>query len=174
MTPAPRSPGSARQAAERSAEPTLHISLLNDLRELARVAAEIDEMCSEQQLGSRIGYAVQLCVEEMLTHIISDGYSDDAQHRIHVSVHVDEAELLVLVVNEGHELAGLRAGLEAKSLLSGAPSLDDAGLEQLGLALVHQVMDEVACERHERCNVVAMTKLRTAEPEPEPRPSPAT
>ena len=43
---------------------TLEISLVNDLRELARVAARIDEFCTARDLGPQVGYAVNLSIAQ--------------------------------------------------------------------------------------------------------------
>ena len=58
------------------------ISLANDLRELARVAARIDEFSTARDLGPQVDYAVNPSVGEILTNAISRGYDDDELHRI--------------------------------------------------------------------------------------------
>ena len=59
----------------------LEISLVNDLRELARVAARIDEFLATRNLGPQVGYAVNLAVDEVLTNTITFGYHDDEPQR---------------------------------------------------------------------------------------------
>ena len=75
----------------------VEIALANDLRELARVAARIDEFCAARGLGPQVGYAVNLAVDEVLTNSITSGYDDDELHRIEVIV-CKEADTIVVVI----------------------------------------------------------------------------
>ena len=131
----------------------LEISLVNDLRELARVAARIDEFCATMDLGPQVGYAVNLSVDEVLTHTISRGYDDDDPHRIEIVVCMEGDTVVVVIVDDSNPFD-----------LSQAPSaefdvsIDDADLDALGLFLVHQMMDGVEYRRLGECNVVTLTK----------------
>ena len=78
----------------------LDISLVNDLRKLARVAARIDEFCVARDLGPQIGYAVNLSVDEVLTNTISHGYDDDEPHRIEVVVCMERDTIVVVIVDD--------------------------------------------------------------------------
>ena len=131
----------------------LEISLANDLRELARVAARIDEFLATRSLGPQVGYAVNLAVDEVLTNTITSGYDDDEPHRIEVIVCMEADTIVVVIVDDS-----------AAFDLSRAPgsgvgsSIEDADLTELGLFLVHQMMDGVEYQRVAGCNVVTLTK----------------
>ncbi|MCY3894121.1 MAG: ATP-binding protein [Acidimicrobiaceae bacterium] len=153
----------ARSRQPRDASPhyasDLDITLVNDLRELARVGAAINDLCHREQVPHRIGYAVNLSIEEILTCMISQGASEgDETRRIELALYLDEDQIEVLLASEGPPLADVE--LPQATLRSSAPQhlLDKARLEQLGLFLVHQVMDEVAFEHRQDCNVVVMAK----------------
>lgn len=158
--------GVQRRGAVPDDSPDLGITLVSDLRELARVGAAIDDMCRREQVPHRTGYAVNLAVEEMLTCMISQGRDEDGQtSRIELALYLDGDQIEVLLASEGPPLADM--DLSQATLRSSAPQrlLDKARLEQLGLFLVHQVMDEVAFERRYDCNVVVMTKQHDTEPD---------
>ena len=139
----------------------LELSLINDLRELPRVAAEIDAFCTDRDLGTQLSYAIDLAVDEILTSSIAKAYDDEDVHPIEVAVYLDDSEIMVLIVNDGVELPVTQlTGDGDRSIL------DEKRLDDLGLFLVHQVMDTVSYERQQGCNVVVMTKRRQAE-EPE-------
>ena len=104
-------------------ENALEMSLINDLRELPRVAET---------------------------------------HPIEVAVYLDPQEIVLLVVNDG-----LDPGLGQPLQDNKEAILDEQGLEELGLFLVHQVMDTVTYERQQGCNVVVMTKRRPSKVESE-------
>ncbi|MCY4382790.1 MAG: ATP-binding protein [Nitrospinae bacterium] len=136
-------------------EDTLEISLVNDLREIASVAAMIDEFCAQRNYAPQIGYAINLSIEEILTNRISFGYDDDEQHRIEVIVRVEENQLVVVLVDNSAPF-----DLSATVEIDGEGSLEEGEelLAGLGLFLVNQVMDSVEYRRKNECNILIMTK----------------
>ena len=136
----------------------LEISLVNDLREIAGVAARIDDFCSAHDLAPQVGYGVNLAIDEILTNTISYGYDDDEPHRIELIVRLEEATLTVVIVDDSKAFDLSQApepDLEAP--------LEDRVLGGLGLFLVHQVMDSVDYQHVDGCNVVTLTKDTTEE-----------
>ena len=131
----------------------LEISLVNDLREFARVAARIDEFCAARDLGPQIGYALNLSVDEVLTNTISQGYDDDEPHRIEIVVCMEGDAVVVVMVDDSHAFDLSQAPNSAFD-----SSLEDMDLDALGLFLVHQMMDGVEYRRLGGCNVVTLTK----------------
>ena len=143
-------------------EETLKISLVNDLREIARVAAQIDEFCASLDLTSEVAFAVNLALDEILTNTISYGYDDDEPHRIEITVGPEAEALAIVIVDDS-----------AAFDLSSAPtpdigtSLEERPLGGLGLFLVHQMMDSVEYRREEGRNIVTLKKNKTAEKSPD-------
>ena len=135
---------------------TLEISLANDLRELARIAAQIDDFCASRDLGPQVGYAVNLSVDEVLTHTISQGYDDDEPHRIELIVCMEAETLVVVIVDDSNAFDVSRAPSS-----DFASSIEEMNLDELGLFLVHQMMDGVEYQRLGGCNVVTLTKKTT-------------
>ena len=131
----------------------LELFLVNDLRELARVAARIDAFCAARDLGPQVGYAVNLAVDEILTHTISHGYDDDEPHRIEVIVCVDGDAVVVDIVDDSTAFDPSQApGTDP------GRSVEEIDLDHLGLFLVHRMMDGVEHRRLGGCNVVTLTK----------------
>ena len=131
---------------------SLEVSLANELREIAGVAAQIDEFCAAHDL-QHVAYAVNLAIDEILTNTISYGYEDDERHQIEIIVRVEAEALVVAIVDDSmpFDLAlAPERDLEA--------SLEDTPLGGLGLFLVHQMMDSVEYRREEGCNVVTLVK----------------
>ena len=147
---------------------SLELSLANELREIAGVAARIDEFCASHDV-KHVGYAVNLAIDEVLTNTIEHGYEDDERHRIEVIVRVEEESLVVVIVDDS---LPFDLGIAPERDLDA--SLEDTPLGGLGLFLVHQMMDSVDYRREEGCNVVTLVKnTREAEPPPpdaEPAP----
>ena len=143
-------------------EETLEILLVNDLKEIARVAEQIDEFCASRAIASEVAYAVNLALDEILTNTISYGYADDEPHQIELIVSL-EVEALVIVIGDD----------SAAFDLSNAPtpdvgaSLEERPLGGLGLFLVHQMMDSVEYRREGERNLITLKKNKTAEQSPE-------
>ena len=137
----------------------LEVSLVNDVRELARVAGAVDAFCAGHNLGTRLSYAVDMALDEVLGYCIAHAYDDEDPHPIEVAVYLDPDEIVVLIVTDGVDLSMRRPFSDGRESI-----LDEERLEELGLFLVHQVMDTVTCERQQDCNVVVMTKRRPSAP----------
>ena len=134
-------------------EDAIDIPLVNDLREIARVAARIDGFCSERDVPSETAYAVNLALDELLTNTVSHGYDDDEPHRIMVLVRLEDGTLVVMVVDDGGAFDPTKAPER-----DAEPSLEDPDIGGLGLLLVNRMMDGVAWQRRAGCNVVTLTK----------------
>ncbi len=137
---------------------SVEISLVNDLREIAGVAAKVDAFCAARELPEQIAYAVNLAIDEILTNTISYGYDDDDPHRIELILRLEAGALIVVTVDDSRafdpSLVEQMPNLEA--------SLEDRALGGLGLFLVQQMMDHVEYQRRDGCNVVTLTKSTDA------------
>ena len=136
----------------------LEISVINDLREIARTVSRIDAFCSARHLRPQVAYAINLGIEEILTNTISHGYDDDDQHRIEIIVRAEGETVVVVIVDDSRpfDLS------QARNVERDAALADDA-LDGLGLFLVQEMMDRVEYQRLHGCNVLTLTK-NTSEP----------
>ena len=133
----------------RPAVATIEIGVVNDLREIAGVAAKIDDFCASRELSPEVAYAVNLAIDELLSITIEKGYQDDDPHRIEVILRQEGDTLVVILVDD------------ADPADPTAPDAEDEG-DGLGLLLVNQMMDDLAYQRRADCNVVTLTKNTTA------------
>ena len=133
----------------RPAVATIEIGVVNDLREIAGVAAKIDDFCASRELSPEVAYAVNLAIDELLSITIEKGYQDDDPHRIEVILRQEGDTLVVILVDD------------ADPADPTALDAEDEG-DGLGLLLVNQMMDELAYQRRADCNVVTLTKSTTA------------
>ena len=131
----------------------LELSLVNDLREIATVAAQIDKFCAAGHLAPHIAYAVNLSVEEILTNTISSGYDDNEPHEIAIMVILDASRLVVEIIDDARACdpsSGADHNVET--------SLEDRSVVGLGLFLAHQMMDSIEYEYVDGCNILILTK----------------
>ena len=150
---------------------TLELSLANDLREIAGVAARIDRFCESRALPSQVAYAVNLAIDELLTNTITAGYRDDDPHRIEIVLREEADALVVIIVDDGVPFDPTQAAPAPES--EGA--LEQGAFEGLGLLLVRQMTDDVEYRRLQGCNIVTLTKRMDAGADAGavPKPSPA-
>ena len=134
-------------------EASLEISLGNELREIAGVAAQVDRFCADHRLLPGLAYAVNLAIDEILTNTISYGYEDRERHRIEVIVNLEADQLVVVIVDDSMPFD---LGLAPERDLD--LSIEDTALGGLGLYLVHQMMDRVDYRREAGCNIVTLVK----------------
>ena len=132
---------------------TLTLSLVNDLRDIARVAEKIAAFCAAHGLGSKVAFEVNLAVNELVSNAIDYGYDDVGDHLIDVVLRVQGDTLTVEIVDDGREFDPSHVPEPA----TGA-SLEDSPLGGLGIFLVHKTMDSVAYRRQDGRNVVTLTK----------------
>ena len=134
-------------------ETVREISLANELREIAGVAAQVDQFCTAHQLMPGTAYAVNLAIDEILTNTISYGYEDRDRHQIEIIVSLEAGALVVVIVDDSMPFdLGLAPDRDLDL------SLEDTALSGLGLYLVHQMMDSVDYRREEGCNIVTLIK----------------
>ena len=136
----------------------MKIAITNDLRELAVVAAQIDEFCAAHGVSAHVAYAVNVSVDELLTNTISYGYEDDEPHTIELSVSVDASGIVVEIVDDGIGHSASSSSFPEPVLQN---ILDEQSLDEPGFFLLHQMMDSVEFRREDPFNVVTLRKETT-------------
>ena len=82
---------------------TLSISFLNNMQELTHVLQVVNVFLEPRELQSKLVYAVNLILEEILMNIIRYGYDDEDSHEIEVRIGVEEEEVALTVIDDGKE-----------------------------------------------------------------------
>jgi anti-sigma regulatory factor (Ser/Thr protein kinase) len=81
----------------------LSISFLNNMQELTHVIQVVNVFLEPRELQSKLVYAVNLILEEILVNIIKYGYDDEDSREIEVRIGVEEEEVALTVVDDGKE-----------------------------------------------------------------------
>ena len=82
---------------------SLSISFQNDMQELTHVLQLVNVFLEPRELQSKLIYAVNLILEEILVNIIKYGYDDEDSREIEVRIGVEEEEVALTVVDDGKE-----------------------------------------------------------------------
>jgi serine/threonine-protein kinase RsbW len=126
-----------------------------DLAELGRVRAFVRERAADAGFDSTALGEIGLAVTEAVSNVIRHAYNSDASQDVSVEVNVDEQDLIIEIIDQGHTPDGLPEG---------EPDLDDPGPGGYGVYLIRTVMDEVQWSRQARGNVLRLRRRRLSPP----------
>jgi sigma-B regulation protein RsbU (phosphoserine phosphatase) len=147
VTTAPPTPPPANPNA-------LAVTIANDLGELERLAGLVDQYVEKLGLEERIAFNLNLCLDELITNIISYGYSDDHHHDIHVRFALDNGVLMTEIIDDGAEYNPFTEAPEPDLDLE----VDDRPIGGLGVFLVKEFMDRTDYRRDNGTNIVTLWK----------------
>ena len=131
----------------------LELSLVNDLRNIAVAAENIDAFCAMHGLAEETAFEFNLAVDELVTSTISYGYNDDGEHRIELVLRLEGGALTIEITDDGRAFDPLQVPTPDMGA-----SLQDRAVGGLGIYLVRKTMDGVTYRRQDGCNVVMLTK----------------
>jgi len=130
---------------------SLSISFANDMQELTHVLQVVNVFLEPRALSSKIVYAVNLILEEILMNIIKYGYDDEESHEIEVQIEVEQEEVALTVIDDGKEFNPLTIPGPARS-----KSAMDRLEEGLGLQFVRHMRNAMEYRREEDKNILTI------------------
>ena len=128
---------------------TLSISFANDMQELTHVLQVVNVFLEPRALPSKLVYAVNLILEEILMNIIKYGYDDGESHDIEVQIEVEQEEVALTVIDDGKEFNPLTIPKPDHS-----KSAMDRLEEGLGLQFVRHMRNAMEYRREENKNIL--------------------
>jgi len=128
---------------------TLSISFVNDMQELTHVLQVVNVFLEPRALPSKLVYAVNLILEEILMNIIKYGYDDGESHEIEVQIEVEREEVALTVIDDGREFNPLTVPPPDRS-----KSAMDRLEEGLGLQFVRHMRNAIEYRREEDKNIL--------------------
>ncbi|WP_291718480.1 SpoIIE family protein phosphatase [Magnetospirillum sp. 64-120] len=132
----------------------MEVTIANDLAELERLAGLVDEFVERHGLPDRISFNLNLCLDELITNIVSYGYDDSHHHDIHVRFSLDNGCLMTEIIDDGKEYNPFTDAPEPDLALE----VDDRPIGGLGVFLVKEFMDRTDYRRDGGKNVVTLEK----------------
>ena len=130
---------------------TLSISFANDMRELTHVLQVVNVFLEPRELQSKLVYAVNLILEEILMNIIRYGYDDEDSHDIEVQIELEEDEVALTVIDDGKEFNPLTIPGPDRS-----KSAMDRIEEGLGLQFVRHMRNAMEYRREGDKNILSI------------------
>ena len=132
---------------------TLDLSLANTLAELDRARLAVEAFLHGHGVAGRPIHHVVLALDELLTNIISYGYSDTGEHVIRLSLTLRPGGLDIVLIDDGSPFNPLDAPSPDNTV---AP--EDRRIGGLGIHLVRKTMDSAAYERRGGKNILRLSK----------------
>ena len=131
----------------------LEVKLNNKVSELERLNHTLTEFGRRHGLAPKVVHDLNLALEEILTNIISYGYTDNREHEIKVRLSVQPGEVKAEVEDDGQPFNPLEAP-EADI----AQSLEERTIGGLGIHLVRKLMDGLEYKRQGDRNLLTIRK----------------
>ena len=129
------------------------IILANDIAEISRLAAFIEEVGEAFSLTPDVVFNLNLVIEEAVVNIINYAYPKEDHQYIYLSAHLHEDSIVFVLTDTGKEFDPTLAP-EADINLSA----DEREIGGLGIFLIRQIMNEVKYERIDGKNVLTLGK----------------
>jgi len=137
----------------RDARGTVELRLVNELKEIDRCLAALEEICTRFRLPAEIQNAFSIVLDDLLNNVISYAYREEGEHIIDVVLSTDGQRFIVSVADEG---------VEFDPFMSQAPdteaTIEERQIGGLGIHLIRSLMDDQFYRRDGNKNVTTLMK----------------
>lgn len=134
----------------------LVLRLSNDLEEISRVADAIESHAAKENWPDAWVFNLNLSLDELITNIVHNGYSDEEQHEIRLSVAEGDGVVEVVLEDDGRSFDPFTEAPDP--ILTGG--VEERPIGGLGVHLVKTLMHEVEYERRGDLNRVVLRLRR--------------
>ncbi|PWU06554.1 MAG: ATP-binding protein [Verrucomicrobia bacterium] len=134
----------------------MKFSYSNNIAELKKLASDIEVFAETFQLEPKVIYALNLCLDEILTNIISYGLKDQKDHpTIELELTRDNNQITATISDPGIPFNPLKA---LQTVPDTSSKIEDRCIGGLGVYFLEQYMDNVQYSRKDNLNVLTLTK----------------
>ena len=127
--------------------------LKNDLSELEALCQHLNKFGRLTGLSEACIRDVNICLDELLTNIVSYGFEDDLEHIIRFTMDLDNQVLTLSIEDEGVPFNPLE-----KKDPEVPADLIDVRIGGLGIHIVRKLMDDIRYKRKQGKNKLTMKK----------------
>lgn len=129
------------------------IEISNDLPSIDKVTEHFMEFARSNDISMKTARPVCMAFDELLSNIISYGYSDDLHHAIGIKVSLIKDSIVVVITDDGRPFNPF-----SKEEPDTKGSVKKRELGGLGIYLVKNVTDDAYYKRHVNKNVFTLVK----------------
>jgi len=130
------------------------IILKNNLDELEKLSTNLEEFFEENDIAPRILFQVNLALDELVTNIISYGYSDGLVHEVLIEISFADSTISLTVSDDGVAFDPMT--IPEPDLNQSA---EDREIGGLGIHFVRKNMDCMEYQRLDGRNIVSLKKM---------------
>ena len=128
--------------------------LKNDLSELEALCKHLNKFGQLAGLSEACITDVNICLDELLTNIVSYGFEDDLEHIIWFTMELDNQVLTLSIEDEGIPFNPLE-----KKAPEVPADLTDVRIGGLGIHIIRKLMDDIRYNRKQGKNKLTMKKF---------------
>ena len=132
---------------------SLTIEVPNSRDAIARASAKAESWLESYDPTPQVLNLVLLAIEELVTNCIQYGYDDTNEHTIVIILSINDQELTINVIDDGHPFDPLTAPPPDFSL-----QVRDRPVGGLGIYLLRKLADHMSYERRDGTNRLTLTK----------------
>lgn len=129
------------------------ITIVNSLKELTRLAEFVEIFGEQAELPLKIIFEMNLCLDELITNVVSYGYNDSESHSIHIILEKNKDVVAIEIIDDGIEFNPLMKDPPDTTL-----PLEERQLGGLGIHLVKSVMSDYTYAREGSNNRLKLFK----------------
>ncbi len=130
-----------------------HLTLTNNIEEVPRLAAFVNEVCMTAGLEASATSSMNLALEEAVVNVMDYAYPPGTIDEVHIDAMASDKELCFVIRDKGKPFDPT-AQTEADTTLS----IKERPIGGLGIFLVRQLMDSINYERTDNQNVLTLRK----------------
>jgi len=127
--------------------------LTNDIQEVPRLAAFVDEVCETVGFSAAVTMQMNLAIEEAVVNVMKYAYPSGKQGNVTIEATTNDTRLKFTIID-----SGMPFDPTAKADADTTLSVEQRPIGGLGIYLVRQMMDSVNYERMDNLNVLTLRK----------------
>ncbi len=131
------------------------IVLPNDVQEVPKLAAFVDEVCELMEFDPMLTMQLNLAIEEAVVNVMDYAYPPGTKGEVDIEVKAD-ADKLMFTISD----SGVPFDPTAKAEVDTTLSAEERQIGGLGIHLVRHIMDHVEYERKDGHNFLRLSKKR--------------
>jgi sigma-B regulation protein RsbU (phosphoserine phosphatase) len=130
----------------------IEVTIVNDVAELERLAGIVDTFVADHGLSAKTAFNLNLSLDELITNIVSYGYTDGETHEIRVSFSLKDGFLITRIMDDAQEYDPFVQAPEPDLDLG----VDERPIGGLGVFLVKELMSRTSYERLGSVNITTL------------------
>ena len=131
------------------------IVLPNDVQEVPKLAAFVDEVCEWMGFDPMLTMQLNLAIEEAVVNVMDYAYPPGTKGEVDIEVKADADKLMFTISDNG-----VAFDPTAKAEVDTTLSAEERQIGGLGIHLVRHIMDHGEYERKDGRNILRLSKKR--------------